>query len=210
MRRTLSTFFCFLFFLFGTTSCKSSNYSYDTIIIEIQGTSSNYPHQFQLNKLSELFDTYKICKKDFVSFVINEKINTHQTEWFKWQTAQFEADHRTLHDNEPNDRDLILWMGFFPGRFLELNYDNVIGLNYGPTSTLIIGSETKHTIRIVTMFHEVLHAIGLVNRSVRAEKPINPERPNHCNNTKCTMYWTVPSKPFLCLKCQSDLLKLRK
>ena len=53
-----------------------------------------------------------------------------------------------------------------------------------------------------------MDVFGLVDPSSRAEEPVNPDRPNHCNNINCVMFWHIKRfSHVLCNLCKADLLK---
>lgn len=181
---------------------RRAGFVYDKTVIEIQPFQGNEPYPDQLNHLRELLHDYKICPSNTITFVIRDPVVISNNCWFRNQLDPYEEQYRQLHDPDPNDRELILWMGFFPGAFVDPNHSNTIGLHYHPTSTLIMGWTINSDKRVGTMLHEILHVVGLVNR-----KNQNTHG-SHCTNSSCTMYWLVPETPKLCDDCKAEIIRL--
>ena len=184
---------------------KSPGYLYDSIIVEVQPSTLNEPHAEQLYALKVALEKYRIAERQQIHFIIRPPVETSKTVWFRAELDPYELKYRLLKDDNLEDRNLILWMGFFAGSFLDEQYLRTIGMQYSDSSTAIMGYTNNSTRRVAVMFHEILHAIDMVDLKHRKEKPVNPERPTHCNDEKCVMFWVVTDTPVLCTKCQADV-----
>jgi len=113
--------------------------------------------------------------------------------WNAARLRHFETRNRKFIDRNPGDRRLVFFICYVPGEYHKKDGDKIsktiVGVQYNPTSFAILRKQTKESYEGVVLLHEFGHAIKIARASNRKDSPINPDRPNHCNNSKCTMFW---------------------
>lgn len=187
---------------------KTSTY-YDSIIIDLVYTEISQPDSNSLTLFRSKLEQYNITKNIIITTrKVKLPIELLVIPWNMGYLTTFERQNRILYDTNPLDRRLVLFIAYIPGIFTYTDTDNICGLKYDRTSfaifTYLAGEE--HTS---VLLHELLHIIGLVDPEVRNEPPTNPNRPGHCNNCYCNMFWKVGSEQhYLCRKCLRELQDL--
>lgn len=160
---------------------------YDEITLEVVCVEGFGPDAkalaFFVNKLNQ----YDIAR------VVNIQFSSDVTNVFPiWNTSlirSFEKINRKLHDPNPKDRHLILFICYLPGIYIQGDKTTIAGLQYADTSFAIFRERTDASYEGVVLLHELGHIMKIAQAENRKEDPVNPERPNHCNNRKCTMFW---------------------
>lgn len=179
---------------------------YESILIEAQPTYRHYPTIEQVNGFKELLDLYRICEYQDINFSLRDRVKSPHMQWTKDLASQFEQKNRILYDNNLKDDCYIMYMSFLPGVFIEPGREKIGGLHYGRQASMVLSRVGSKDL-VLFMFHEFIHSIGLVDPERRQESPVNPERPKHCNNEECTMFWILKNnkKPYLCGLCRNDI-----
>jgi hypothetical protein len=180
---------------------------YDNIILDIVSPPGKGPSgtslAFFINKLKQ----YDIC--DQVQVNCRTDVTGLLPVWDANLIRHFESVNRKLKDVDPKDRKLTLFICYLPGTYLGVNMRNIAGIKYAPTSFAIFCDRIKESFEGVVLLHEFGHIIGIARTANRKEPPINPDRPNHCNDKKCTMFWQARvDRTHLDAKCLKDLKKL--
>jgi hypothetical protein len=160
---------------------------FDSIQLEIAYIGSSRPPISVIEHFENEIVRYKIAKR--VSHIIHQVSYPEPELWNSGHLAMFESKCRYFRDITPKNRHLKLFVAYLPGRFLEGDYDNIAGLAYGGTSFAVFSNTISETTQGNVFVHELGHLLQFVNLSARKETPINPERPRHCNNESCVMFW---------------------
>ena len=182
---------------------------YDSIYIEIQPTFNGGPEEEILTSLKRQLHNYHICHMSKIRIVVNKPVKTPRLEWTYNDIEKFEIKHRNAKDWNIYDRRLVLFISYIPGHSIEPNKTDIIGVKYDPTSIAYF-TRAGGKKELSVLLHEIGHVIGL---AVGRDDPVNPDRPNHCNNKRCIMYWIVPrikndKMPELDDECLKDLYEL--
>lgn len=217
MRSIWKIFVCVLLMGCGCASTthqfdKPLNTLYDSILIEIQPTTMGSPTENTLDKFKNELERYRICAKKNINIIINDPVPTPTFAWMYYDIYAFEFRNRAYQDLNAEDKHIAVFIAYIPGSSVQPNRTNIVGLQYYSSSiaTLTLGIEE---IELPTLLHEFGHLIGLVDRDRREEPPINANRPSHCNNESCLMFWIVPRTcgdelPAFCEKCLRDIHSL--
>jgi hypothetical protein len=110
------------------------------------------------------------------------------------QVRQFEQNHRQVHDENPNDKILVVFVSYLPGIYVNGSVRSIAGIQYGDTSFAIFRTITDNSWEGVVLLHELGHMLTIAKAGNRAAEPINPKRPNHCNDSSCVMFWRAGVK----------------
>jgi len=212
-------FILFIIVLMFSVSCASletrrsqptQNTLYDRIVIELYSTTTSRHSPEAIKILKAKMEEYRICRADQIFVVSQTPSAVSNIAWNSDLLRALEARERTLHDRKPKDRFLIIWIAYVPGIYVVPNRLNTVGLKYGNTSIAIFQKGFNSSYEASILVHELGHIIGLVDRSKRSDPPVNPNRPNHCNNQNCVMFWRVNPAGKFDGKCQRDIRALTK
>ena len=168
------------------TAVVSSTF-FDSIQLEIAYIGSNRPSTSVIEHFEKEIVRYKIAKR--VSHVIHQVSFPQPATWNSGQLASFEHSSRYFRDITPDDKHLKLFVAYVPGRYMEGDYTNIAGLAYGSSAFAVFSDTISETTEGNVFLHELGHLLKFINLSAREETPINPERPRHCNNESCVMFW---------------------
>ena len=183
------------------------HFLFDNITIEIQPTEDFDIVAIELAKFKDRLDFYRICKPFGVNFVVRTPVLAHTLLWTRRMIIDFQDNHRTLSEDDSDDRHLVLFMSLLPGKYVTGEPNNIIGLAIGGEEYIVMLQNRFHN---ATLLHEIGHIIGLVDRTKREGPPVNPDRPNHCNNNHCVMFWRVNKGGSLDDNCVKDLQEMIK
>lgn len=162
---------------------------YDSITIEVVYTERSKPSDAALNFLTENLRKINISRK--IVIISRQISHPPVVPWTSALIRQFESQHRLLKEDTPKDRNLILFIAYLPDFYLEGTRTSIAGLQYEASSFAIFIANLKKKYEGSVLLHEFGHIINLVRLKPRKEEPINPDRPRHCNNNKCVMFWKV-------------------
>jgi hypothetical protein len=179
-------------------------YLYDNITIEIQPSDGAGFVNSEMQLLKAKMHHYKICRSDRVSVVVRSIVQAPTTTWPRKMIKSFQNNHQTLVDRNIRDKHLIVFVSIIPGNYTVPGKTNIIGLAFADQHITIFNDNFNHAV----LLHEIGHVIGLVNRNVRDEEPVNPDRPKHCNNVKCVMFWQVNKGARFDSLCRRDIQDL--
>lgn len=182
---------------------------YDNIIIEVQAVKGMKPTRPTFNILAELFDEYKICKKENVLVIHKYPVDYPESKWPGSLVRKYETLFRAVLDTNPVDRDFAIFVSYLPGKYGEPKLQTVAGLQYNWSSIAVFGNYGGRSGANL-LLHEFGHLIGMVDRRNRETPPVNPKRPNHCNDKNCVMYWRWNKKNAFCDICAADILEIIK
>jgi hypothetical protein len=158
---------------------------YDSITFDIVSEDGIQPDKEELQFFASKLREYHISH--VIHFRYRENINSPNVIWTSASIRQFEKDNRVLHDKDLKDRDFVVFIAYVNGNYVNGETTNVAGLQYGRSSFALF-ADFYHNEGVV-LLHEFGHILRLAHSSKRKEPPVNPDRPNHCNNTSCTMFW---------------------
>lgn len=180
---------------------------YDEVVLEIVSPAEKGPSAEALAFFINRLKLYNICNKVTVSY--STDIVGSLPVWNTGLIHQFEARNRKLKDTDPEDKKLVLFVCYLEGIYIQGDVASIAGLQYGPTSFAIFRDITKASYEGVVLLHEFGHIIQIARSSNRKESPVNPDRPNHCNDKSCVMYWrSSKDRINLDSKCLKDLERL--
>jgi hypothetical protein len=180
---------------------------FDGITIEVQPTISSPYDRSAMSEFIGDLETNDICLASRVRVVVRPPVIALRRHWTTGDIRLFERRFRRLWDNNKHDRHLIIHISLLPGIYMTPKMNNVIGLKYGRNQSIAL---LRGAFGRNLLFHELGHVIGLVDRCEREGDPVNPDRPNHCNTSQCTMFWTVHAReaPRLDPLCRRDIQAL--
>lgn len=115
------------------------------------------------------------------------------------QVLDIAARHRQQHDTDTATSFYFVYLDGYFNDGMKVRMD-VIGVSIGTTGVIamfkpvITSSSNLANVRKFveqsTLIHEFGHAVGLVNNGIPMSTPHqDTANGNHCNNTKCTMYY---------------------
>lgn len=163
---------------------------YDSVNIEIAYYKSNKPSNAVLNYFKSEIKKTGIAKE--VNIILYPVTTPPTLPWNQGLLHLFEDTNRIFVDDKPGDFDLFLFVAYLPGPFVEGSYNNLAGLAYGETSFAIFSDGISDKEEGYTLLHELAHLMEFVDVKARGEKEhANPERPRHCNNRACIMFWQI-------------------
>lgn len=168
---------------------------YDNITIEIAPVTSATPSNDALEYLRSKLDEYRICSARGIKFVIRPEVEVISgIPWNSSKIRSYENTRRTLRDTNTKDRHLIMFMAYVSGSYLEGKLTNIAGLQYNNSIAIFKDSQVWKYEGSV-LLHEFGHLLEIADANHRKdEEPVNPDRPNHCNNRRCVMFWQVQRK----------------
>lgn len=179
---------------------------YDNVVIEILPSADYTPTSQMLEKFKNTIDLMGICDSSGVHFVIRKAPPTTVTQWTYSLICAYEYDYRSLYDLSSKDRSLIMFVACLPGQVIEESRADIIGLFYKPTSFAYF-TRDRGLNDLAIWTHEFGHLVGLVNPKGR-DAPINLDRPDHCNDESCIMYWRCGRSLIFCDLCRRDLKQI--
>lgn len=184
---------------------------YDSIIFDIVSAPGQGPSPSALTFFIGKLKEYDICDRVIIKY--RSRITGVYSIWNSARLRHFETRNRKFIDRNPKDRRLIFFICYVPGEYHRKDGDkiakNIAGVQYNTTSFAILRGKTKESYEGVVLLHEFGHAIRIARASDRDDPPVNPDRPNHCNNETCTMFWRASSdRTKLDDECLRELRKL--
>lgn len=163
---------------------------YKSITIElVYPLNSNGVTNLALKHLTKNLETSSICNN--VRIIKREILFPIVIPWTSATIRTFEKNNRLLVDKNPQDDNLYLFIACLPNHYHQGDVINIAGLQYEPSSFAIFIDSIEAKYQGSVLLHEFGHILGLTDLSTRKEDPVNPKRPQHCNNKNCTMYWRV-------------------
>ena len=165
---------------------------YDSIVFEIVSAPGRGPSPSALTFFVGKLKEYDICDRVIVRY--RSHITSVYPVWNSNRLRHFEARNRRILDRTPGNRRLVFFICYVPGEYRRGTSTNIVGVQYGPTSFAIFCDKSKESYEGVVLLHEFGHAIQIARAKNRKDPPIKPDRPNHCNNTKCAMFWRASDK----------------
>lgn len=188
------------------TSGISLSTLYDTIIFDIAIVGSCSPTQGALEFLENKLIENRIANE--VIFKKRDNLTTQYVNWNSSQLLQFEIKNRVLKNKNYKNKTLAVFIAYIPGVYL-VGGEHAAGVQYGNTSFAILRDITDKSWEGVVLLHEFGHMLSIARVGNRSCTPINPERPNHCNNENCAMYWQADThRTQYCEVCISEIRKL--
>lgn len=165
-------------------------YVYDSVTFEICAIgSASLPDPDSLKFLASKLNEHKICQLSAISFLSH---NTSDPLSFPvWSTPALntvEIRNRKIRDPNPKDKNIFIFVMYVSGDYVSPTLTNLSGLQWG-TTIAIFEDRMSDIYEGSTLLHEFGHSMGLTRE--RTESPANPDRPRHCNDSSCVMYWII-------------------
>ena len=177
----------------------------DRITIEIVPIKGFRTERAEIAALTSNLSAYLICPSKGVAVHYRDPVENPRRSWTYSDVLDFEQQHRTIWDHDRYDRHLKLFVSCLPGNYFEDKMTSIAGLAYGRQNSIAL---FQHYFERAMLLHEIGHVIGLVNRFNRISDPVKSDRPNHCNNKACVMFWQVRSNAVFDKKCIRDILNM--
>ena len=181
---------------------------YNNITLEIVSVEGFSPDPDGLKSFEASLLRYHFCRK---LIIVQRTVLIKPENIVPWNLTglqMFEAANKTIKNAE-NKQDLNIFASFLPGPYIQGKINGLAGLQYSEGSFAIFKNFASDHEEIV-LLHEFGHLMLIADDSHSPDrKPINEERPNHCNNHECIMFWQVTSdiKDFD-LNCRREIAKL--
>jgi len=180
---------------------------YDTITIDLVYTDDSPLTQESMTFFSDKMREYKIAKH--TKFILRKVPRPLTIPWNTALLRIFETQHRRMYDSKPKDKHLVLFISCVPGPYIQGTRTNLAGLKYSSTSFAMFTDHVFEHNQGILLLHEFGHIVELVDCIGRGEKPIKPDRPSHCNDDSCNMFWRIrSSSKDYCYKCLKDLCEM--
>jgi hypothetical protein len=188
-----------------STQTQVKNPLYDTVIFDIASVNTGTPSS----------EALEFFRSKIVQYGIGNRVIFRQRQdipgpnvWTPGQLRQFEENNRLIRDKNAEDRILVVFIAYLPGIYLGGSSTTIAGIQYGDTSFAIFRDITDDDWEGVVLLHELGHMIRVAWS--RDEPPSNPDRPHHCNDEDCTMFWRAGThRTNFCIRCLGELRKLR-
>jgi len=165
---------------------------FDSVTIELVYTERGKPSDAALKFLTTNLKTLNIASQ--IIIVRRQVVYPPIVPWTTSLIKEFEKKHRLIIDQDPENRHLKLFIAYLPDFYLQGTRNNIAGLQYEDSSFAVFIGKIKRKHEGSVLLHEFGHIIGLVARDSREGAPVNPDRPSHCNDTKCVMFWRIPGE----------------
>ena len=207
---------CILSFLIGCASpdleFKNKEPLYTKINIEIAVVGCD-PDTDALSFFKERLLHYHICK----SVEIQQHLDSnnlpigYQQFVGVWNHATLELFEHT-HRQSPvskNLKEINIFVAYLPGVYSEGKFVNLAGIQYTHNSFAIFKQHASN-VESSVLLHEFGHILGIADDSHSpGRKPSNPDRPDHCCNSDCVMFWVLSEKDQdFDEDCKKEILKL--
>jgi len=169
---------------------------YDKLYIEIQPTTgSNFDIEKYvqvINKLTEL----RVCKSENIFLHMQDPISFPTKDWREDELIDYCKDLKRSKQSGKIRKLFIVY-------YYNTEVGNSGGLYVGDGVIILFAKNPS----INLILHEIGHAIGLVDRDRREKPPINEEKPSHCNDESCVMFWDSDSSiDVFCKLCRRDII----
>lgn len=176
----------FLVFFFIFTSGCQSNTLYQNINFEIVAMKGAEPDPEALNFFAKKLEKYHLYKS--CAFWCRSKVAPAYV-WLSGNIEHFEYCYRTSENTELDADNINIFIAYLSGP-------------YGDPKTLLGGLQYDDSIAIFRYYtgnaegsmlmHEFGHLIGVASNKNHPNRiPFRPDRPNHCNNKDCIMFYQV-------------------
>jgi len=171
------------------TPSKPTTY-YKELSIELVNIPLTKIMPTTLEKFKKQLVEYHIAEN--VTFIRHTNTNTQYctTIWDPSLLNLFETKTRRIYSTDP--RNPTIYIAHLPGIYLLPTYYSIAGMVNGNNSIVIFDRGYSEELLVNILLHEVCHLVDFVNLQERDESPVNPERPSHCNNPDCVMFWIAP------------------
>jgi hypothetical protein len=165
--------------------------NYDSIVVDLVYIDGFKPTDEALDFFKEQITSLDIATRitirprqvpnTFLFFPLNRSL-----------VVLFEQQNRQLYDLDLKDRQLIMFISCIPGPYIRGGLlTNIAGIQYGATSISVFLNCVNPDHQGSLLLHEFGHILDLVDINQRKEDPVNPDRPSHCNNRRCVMFWQI-------------------
>jgi hypothetical protein len=181
---------------------------YNKITMEIVSVEGFSPDPSGLKSFEEGLLHYHFCKNLILIQRTTRLKPEYLAPWTRNDLLTFEVINRTILKSE-NKQELNLFVSFVPGPYIQGKVTGLAGLQYGDSSFVLFKNFTSDCESIV-LLHEFGHLMLIADDSHSPNrKPVNADRPNHCNNPQCIMFWRASDniKDFD-LDCRREIAKL--
>lgn len=168
----------------------SPNPIYDIIQINIVYNWHGLPQFREVNKFCELLKDYNFTQRINLNIfpVIDPFSISQQTRiWDGMSLDRFLKEVPVVVNSEPNA--LTLNIIYVTGDHAP-PLTNLAGVTYSKNSFAMFRNGVPHDREATVLLHEFGHILNFIRENLRPP-PIRPDRPRHCNNPDCVMFWTV-------------------
>jgi hypothetical protein len=165
---------------------------YDTITFEIAPITSADPSPRALELFRKRLHENHICQSDKISFKVRRSVRSipFGIPWNSGMLSSYEDLRRSEHDDDPQDRDLAVFVAYIDGPWQDLTRIRFLGgLQYSDSAFAIFKRGAADREASV-LLHEFGHMIGLVKRESLPNH--DGAYRHHCAVQSCAMFHTAP------------------
>ena len=180
---------------------------YNAIIFDIAVVDTGTPTPTALQYMRDRIIAEGIARRVIIRQ--RENIGHALPIWSYSEVTNYERKNRVLRDKNSKDKILVIFISYLNGTYMQGDTSNIAGLQYDETSFAVFRQYTDEDWEGVVLMHELGHLLGVAHRENRTTEPVNPDRPNHCNDENCTMFWRAGSdRVRFCQVCIEEIQTL--
>lgn len=183
-------------FLIG---CQSLNvdegkYLHSKLTFEVAYIESCQPSKEDLNYFTDQLHKYHIAERvEFQTHKV-KRDPVHYLPWNLVSLMEFEIKNRRNPDS--------IFISYVPGFYNDGTIHFLGGIQYSPKAFTVFKTYVGNAEGSI-LIHEYCHALGIAKDR---KNPVNPNRPHHCNNPKCIMFWQVEPNLDFDEECLRELI----
>lgn len=177
---------------------------YQTITINVIFSPMCLPDTYELHKFTSSLKDYNFCESASVAYypITNPLSLAYRTQI--WDSYSLSMLCSNMNLPNPRDGDLAVNIFYVKGN-CRPPMNSLAGLAFNKSSFAIFTDDVPRIHISSTLLHEFGHLLNFIEDK-RRPPPVNPDRPKHCNNKKCVMFWVINDHcKFFDEDCVSDI-----
>jgi len=171
-----------------TPAAAASTMLYRRITIEVDAQRNARPSKEAFLFLKRRLESHGICRADDIRIIVQSLNEPPTPVWNRASVEHHETRNRTLKDRNLQDGHLVIYVAYLSSIYMQGEHVGIAGLQYGDTSIAMFPDHFNRVNEGSVLLHEMGHLLGI---ACERPDPVNPDRPNHCNNADCVMFWTI-------------------